>query len=60
MISKLEEKGLGKGKIQYRLRDAVFSRQRYWGEPIPIYFEEGVPKALDIKDLPLELPLVDK
>tara|TARA_B110000977_G_scaffold193533_1_gene268625 strand:+ start:251 stop:3031 length:2781 start_codon:yes stop_codon:yes gene_type:complete len=60
VITKIEEKGLGKGKIQYRLRDAVFSRQRYWGEPFPIYFEDGLPKAMEDKDLPLVLPSVEK
>jgi leucyl-tRNA synthetase len=60
IISKIEDKGIGKGKIQYRLRDAIFSRQRYWGEPFPIYFEDGLPKAMDDKDLPLTLPAVEK
>jgi len=59
-IAKIEEKGVGKGKIQYRLRDAIFSRQRYWGEPFPIYFENGLPKAMNDKDLPLRLPAVEK
>lgn len=59
-ISAIEEKGIGKGKTNYRLRDAVFSRQRYWGEPIPIYFEEGVARAVPEEALPLELPEVDK
>ncbi len=56
----LEERGLGKGKINYRMRDAVFSRQRYWGEPVPVYFKNGLPYLLDENDLPLELPAVDK
>jgi len=60
IISKLEEKGIGEGKINYKLRDAVFSRQRYWGEPIPIYFENEIPKAIDEGALPLVLPEVDK
>jgi len=60
IIAKIEDKGIGKGKIQYRLRDAIFSRQRYWGEPFPIYFEDGLPKAMDDKDLPLTLPEVEK
>ena len=59
-IAVLEEKGIGKGKINYRLRDAVFSRQRYWGEPIPIYYEDGIAKAYPTNKLPLELPEVDK
>ncbi|MFM1874854.1 MAG: Leucyl-tRNA synthetase, partial [Bacteroidota bacterium] len=57
-IAKLEEKGIGKGKINYRQRDAVFGRQRYWGEPIPIYYKDGVPYP--INKLPLELPEVEK
>ena len=60
IIAKIEDKAIGKGKIQYRLRDAIFSRQRYWGEPFPIYFEDGLPKAMDDKDLPLTLPEVEK
>lgn len=57
-IGKLEEKGIGKGRINYRLRDAVFGRQRYWGEPIPIYYKDGVPYP--IEKLPLELPAIEK
>jgi len=57
-IAKLEEKGIGKGRINYRLRDAVFGRQRYWGEPIPIYYKDGVPYP--IEKLPLELPAIEK
>ncbi|MEQ9062694.1 MAG: class I tRNA ligase family protein [Vicingaceae bacterium] len=60
MLGHLEEKNIGLRKIQYRLRDAVFSRQRYWGEPIPIYFNDGIPMAMDESELPLELPEVDK
>lgn len=59
-IAYLEEKGIGTGKINYRLRDAIFSRQRYWGEPFPVYFKNDIPFVLDEKDLPLELPAVDK
>lgn len=59
-IAKLEELGAGKGKTNYRLRDAVFSRQRYWGEPIPVYFKDGLPQMIDKKHLPLELPEVDE
>ena len=55
----IEEKGLGKVKTNYRLRDAIFSRQRYWGEPFPIYYKEDIPYLLDESDLPLELPAVD-
>lgn len=56
----IEEKGIGKVKVNYRLRDAIFSRQRYWGEPFPVYYKEGVPYILDEKELPLKLPEVDK
>ncbi len=59
-IEALEEKKIGEGKINYRLRDAVFSRQRYWGEPIPIYYENGIAKTVELKDLPLCLPEIDK
>lgn len=60
IISTLEEKGIGEGKINFRLRDAVFSRQRYWGEPVPAYYKEGTPYMLDEKHLPLVLPEVDE
>ncbi len=56
----LEEKGIGKGKIQYRLRNAVFSRQRYWGEPVPAYFKDGLPYLIEESGLPLTLPVIDK
>jgi leucyl-tRNA synthetase len=56
----LEEKGIGKGKIQYRLRNAVFSRQRYWGEPVPAYFKNGLPYLIEESELPLNLPVIDK
>lgn len=60
-IAALEAKGMGKGKIQFRLRDAIFSRQRYWGEPVPIYFENGVAKAVPFEDIDkITLPAVDK
>ncbi|KEO74880.1 leucine--tRNA ligase [Anditalea andensis] len=59
-IAFLEEKNIGKGKIQYRMRDAIFTRQRYWGEPLPVYFKEGMPYLIEEKDLPLVLPEVDK
>ncbi len=59
-IEFLEEKGIGKGKIQYRMRDAIFTRQRYWGEPLPVYFKDGLPYLIDEKELPLILPEVDK
>ncbi|MDR1344586.1 MAG: leucine--tRNA ligase [Tannerellaceae bacterium] len=55
------EKGLGKVKVNYRLRDAIFSRQRYWGEPFPVYYDaDGLPQTLPVDKLPLELPDVDK
>ncbi|MBC3785837.1 leucine--tRNA ligase [Spirosoma utsteinense] len=61
LIAWLEARGLGRGKINFRMRDAVFSRQRYWGEPVPVYFnEDGLPYLIDEADLPLELPAVDK
>jgi len=56
----IEASGLGKVKVNYRLRDAIFSRQRYWGEPFPIYYKEGIAMPLPIEALPLELPEVDK
>lgn len=59
-INKLVEMGIGKKKINYRLRDAIFSRQRYWGEPFPVYYKEGMPYTLPLNKLPLELPEVDK
>jgi leucyl-tRNA synthetase len=60
LIQWLENEGIGRGKTQYKLRNAVFSRQRYWGEPVPVRWEDGVPYTLDEKDLPLVLPAVDK
>ncbi|WP_420148413.1 leucine--tRNA ligase [Spirosoma sp.] len=65
LISWLEEGGLGRGKVNFRMRDAVFSRQRYWGEPVPVYFKDGgdgqpLPYLIDESDLPLELPAIDK
>ena len=59
-IDRVEEMGIGKRKVNYRLRDAIFSRQRYWGEPFPVYFKDGVAVAMDESKLPLELPEVDK
>lgn len=58
-ISEIENRGLGKGKVNFRLRDAIFGRQRYWGEPIPVYYENGLPKPVKQEHLPLELPQVD-
>ena len=59
-IAEIEFKGIGLGKINFRLRDAIFGRQRYWGEPIPIYYRDGIPYAVNEKDLPVLLPAVDK
>ncbi len=59
-IYELEKLEQGKGKINYRLRDAVFSRQRYWGEPFPVYYVEGMPQMIESKYLPIELPEVEK
>ena len=59
-IAEIEKEGLGKGKVNYRLRDAVFGRQRYWGEPIPVYYKNDIPYVLDDSELPLVLPEVDK
>lgn len=56
----LSEHGLGRIKVNYRLRDAIFSRQRYWGEPFPVYYKEGMPCMIPEKCLPLELPAVDE
>ncbi len=60
VIARLEETGDGRRTVNYRLRDAVFSRQRYWGEPFPVYYEEGVPRMLPTTHLPLVLPEVAK
>lgn len=58
-IEALEAKGIGKGKVNYRLRDAGFSRQRYWGEPFPIVYQNGIATPLNENELPLELPVMD-
>ena len=60
VIEKLEAIGAGNSKINYRLRDAVFSRQRYWGEPFPVYYVNGLPQMIDAKHLPIKLPEVEK
>lgn len=60
VIAELEKLGQGQGKINYRLRDAVFSRQRYWGEPFPVYYVDGMPQMIDAKHLPIRLPEVEK
>jgi len=59
VIKKAEKMDIGKGKVNFRLRDAIFSRQRYWGEPFPVYYKNEIPYTLDDAMLPLELPAVD-
>ncbi len=59
-INKIEESGIGKRKVNYRMRDAGFSRQRYWGEPFPIIWKDGIAVPLNENELPLELPHVEK
>lgn len=56
----ISEKGIGKVKVNYRLRDAIFSRQRYWGEPFPVYYKDGVARMLPVENLPLLLPEIDQ
>ncbi|MFY0598703.1 MAG: leucine--tRNA ligase [Cyclobacteriaceae bacterium] len=56
----VEEKGIGQRKVNYKIRDAVYGRQRYWGEPFPVYYKDGVPHLLEENELPLNLPDVDK
>lgn len=60
IAEEVEKRGIGKSKINYRLRDAIFSRQRYWGEPFPVYYKDDMPYIMDDSQLPLELPEVDK
>jgi leucyl-tRNA synthetase len=60
VIEKTKELGIGYGTVNYRLRDAIFSRQRYWGEPFPVYFKNNIPYMLPVEELPLLLPEVDK
>ncbi|MEP5105785.1 MAG: leucine--tRNA ligase [Ekhidna sp.] len=59
-IEEVEKRGIGVRKVNYKLRDAIFGRQRYWGEPIPVYYEEGIPKLVPDEKLPLVLPEVDE
>ncbi|MDX9781523.1 MAG: leucine--tRNA ligase [Bacteroidales bacterium] len=59
-IDEVEKRGIGRRKVNFRLRDAIFSRQRYWGEPFPIYYKDGIATPLPTERLPLELPDVDK
>ncbi len=60
IIAEIENRGIGHGTTNYRQRDAIFSRQRYWGEPVPVYYKEGMPYTLPVSALPLELPEVEK
>jgi leucyl-tRNA synthetase len=60
VVAKLEELGLGKAKVNFRMRDAIFGRQRYWGEPVPVYFKAGLPYLIEEEHLPLLLPEIDK
>ncbi len=60
VIKKVKELNIGYGTVNYRLRDAIFSRQRYWGEPFPMYYKDGMPYPIEEKDLPLRLPEIDK
>lgn len=60
IIAELEKSGIGKAKINYRQRDAIFSRQRYWGEPVPVYYKDNIPYTLPISALPLKLPKVER
>ncbi len=59
-IEAIEARGYGKGKTNYRMRDAIFGRQRYWGEPVPLYFKDGLPYLIDESELPLLLPEIDQ
>lgn len=58
-LQHVETLGIGIRKVNYRMRDAIFGRQRYWGEPFPVYFDKGIPKLVDVKDLPVTLPEID-
>lgn len=59
-LQRVEQLGIGKRKINYRMRDAIFGRQRYWGEPFPVYYENGIPKLIDIQELPVTLPEINE
>lgn len=59
-LQKVEQLGIGKRKVNYRMRDAIFGRQRYWGEPFPVYYENGIPKLVDLKELPVTLPEINE
>ena len=60
VVARLERMGAGKAKVNFRMRDAIFGRQRYWGEPVPVYFKEGLPHLISESELPLLLPEIDK
>jgi leucyl-tRNA synthetase len=60
VVAKLQEIGAGKAKVNFRMRDAIFGRQRYWGEPVPVYFKDGLPHLINESHLPLLLPEIDK
>ena len=60
MVQEIEKKGIGKARVNFRLRDAIFSRQRYWGEPFPVYYKDGIACTLPEDKLPLRLPDIDK
>src|SRR5690606_36728475 len=60
LIERLEELGLGKAKVNFRMRDAIFCRQDYWGEPVPVYFTNGLPSLMKAEELPFLLPEIDK
>ncbi len=60
VIYELEEREIGTGRVNYRLRDAVFSRQRYWGEPFPVFYKDGMPQMIEVEHLPIKLPDVEK
>ena len=59
VIKRLEEMGIGHAKVQFKMRDAIYARQRYWGEPFPVYYKDGIAKPLSLSELPLELPEID-
>ena len=60
VIESLQKKGIGKGQVNYKLREAIFSRQRYWGEPFPVYYKDDMPQVINKKYLPVELPQIEK
>lgn len=59
-LQQVEQLGIGKRKVNYRMRDAIFGRQRYWGEPFPVYYENGIPKLVELKELPVTLPEINE